>query len=630
MKSSVTSVGTLAKKVWREHSQVLWSNPYFVRLDTDTMTPGDFIVSQQDFFFAVQAWPGLFGILVDRTSDLEVRRILVANMVDETAMGQDPQGAHVNTFKAHLKRIEDGTIIDLSVRQVHARLKKAYQQLAPQKNDNANQSCLELLKIYDTMLSGYAGYNKALHATSADDQSDVLGAVWVALSLVNRGELAETQRLSLSKTAEAKFASILHALKAAPALAEAIPSMPEALELAVQALPPPRTRTDSHSQNFIQRLRELAYADQPIPCFLVLAIIEYVYTFASARIARYIDVNWPLPADQAHPHYDNHVELDIEHADGLFHAADLLRSADPEAVSDEECSAVLLKGLEMFANFYMRLETIGPALDPLLFANVFEDGQVELSLLDRVPGSPLELSVACIASGGDTIAALVNYPRPISVKAADVNPHQIAFLKKRLYAQDQAEFETVYARYERTLQISHRFVEDAGRLFNRERLILLFGEQAVGDASDAHLKEVFGRALRLARDRREQDAEDVWANLVLHAKPRDIPSSTLSNMKNVSLYCSSLEDMLERGEEGKFNLISTSNITDWGLDMGRFMQAVEGALAPGGQLVTRTMHGNISKLDVLNTSRGLQEVQVDGSMKDRTGLYTVRVWQKAY
>jgi hypothetical protein len=64
--------------------------------------------------------------------------------------------------------------------------------------------------------------------------------------------------------------------------------------------------------------------------------------------------------------------------------------------------------------------------------------------------------------------------------------------------------------------------------------------------------------------------------------------------------------------------------------MGRFLRAVEGALAPGGQLVTRTMHGKISKLDVLNMSRELQEVEVDSLIKDRTGLYTVRVWQKAY
>lgn len=369
---------------------------------------------------------------------------------------------------------------------------------------------------------------------------------------------------------------------------------------------------------FIEMVRERCDTGDVRETTVFLATIEYVYAHLSQSLAGAITDQFGL---ENCGHYAVHQDLDVDHARELFSAADRL--------GDGDASTVVHEAIRVFAQLYDDMETLlYQNLVP--FGNVYEDSGVELAFLPRQGQSvsnvaasfPPRCRVACVASGGCTALALAR--AGAHVDAIDRSRDQLTVVCAKATTPC-----SVRGVYERTFELVPFYVDRPGRLFNRRRLSYLFSEGAVGAATDEDFERIFTRAIAAQHNTLPQPPRPEHVrlrDLILYGKPHasaPLPLHTWDETFN--LYEGDLADFLG-ANEGLYDLVSTSNITDWATDgyVTHLARSCFCALKPGGIVVCRTMHGRDPTSAFLSAGLTLR----DTNFSDASGLYTVRVFTR--
>jgi len=345
--------------------------------------------------------------------------------------------------------------------------------------------------------------------------------------------------------------------------------------------------------------REATVAD----ALLTLGTIEYVYAHVSDFLARKIQDGYGVGGCA---HYAVHGDLDIDHAEALFHAADKILPRGSEA----RIEIYVESAVQMFQDLYDDLETV-PYAGLISFGNVWEDAEVEKALLPP-SCSP---RVCCVASGGCTVLSLAS--AGAHVDAVDLNKDQLDITREKISTPGLR----VKGKYERLFELVPYFRGRYGRIFNRRRLSFIFSSGAVGDATDETFSTLFTRAITHQKTRRQ---EDRLTRLILAGKPTS--SAHLPDaVSPVNLHHSDLTAFLSN-KSSAFDLVSLSNVTDWmPKETTRDLAtAALQALKPAGRVVCRTMHGADPSGIFLDTGFSLDPEPPE----DASGLYTVRVFVK--
>jgi len=273
----------------------------------------------------------------------------------------------------------------------------------------------------------------------------------------------------------------------------------------------------------------------------------------------------------------------------------------------------------------------------LLFGCMYEDVEIERSVFVR--GS----RVFCIASAGSSAMALSGEHEVVAV---DINPVQIAYVKRRL-----AGGPVERGSAERVLPFARRFAPLAGwtkkRLheflaleqpdeqiaywrahldthFLRTGLDLLFSATTLSAVYARSLIDLlpanFGAVMRQRMERcfgRHSNRHNPYARMLLLGEPA--PDSTMCP-NQIQLATADAADFLERQAAGSFNAFSLSNILD-------------GANAAYAERLFRAL-GHAASSDALVVLRSFREPGSDLSdnraADDRSMLWgTVSVWTAA-
>lgn len=242
----------------------------------------------------------------------------------------------------------------------------------------------------------------------------------------------------------------------------------------------------------------------------------------------------------------------------------------------------------------------------LLFGQMYEDSAVELEAFE--PGG----RIFCIASAGCTSFDLA--ARGDEVTAVDINPAQIAYVRRRLGG-GAMERGRIDRRFDRLRQIApalgwtratlERFCDldrtgeqlefwrrrlDTRRL--RIALAAAFSRRVLRRSYDLPFVDVlparFDRILRRRLERgfgRHPNAGNPFASALLLGRPRESAPAPLA------LETADAIDYLEACAPGSFDGITLSNILD-GADReygARLFDAVRRAAAPGAVVILRSM-----------------------------------------
>lgn len=159
--------------------------------------------------------------------------------------------------------------------------------------------------------------------------------------------------------------------------------------------------THTSVTTFNDRLDDVCANQSESFALACLGLIEMVYVTTSQLISEYMIQQFGIQS----PHYENHQELDLVHANKLFDACDIASDGDSNV-----CHRGFQMGLRLLYDLYYDLETIGPSKNPLYFANVYETSNVEISCIKHLKKlNPDKLRTLCITSGGDTIVRDIYY-----------------------------------------------------------------------------------------------------------------------------------------------------------------------------------------------------------------------------
>lgn len=136
---------------------------------------------------------------------------------------------------------------------------------------------------------------------------------------------------------------------------------------------------------FNKALTRIVTEEDVAVAIYTLASIEEAYVYASHEIAQYMLHTW----HQISEHYGLHETLDTEHAKQLYHAGDLYLASHLKAehnMTSDVCDRLKSQGRKLGTSllneFYSDLEITSLLTTNLMFGNVYEDTDVEISYVN--------------------------------------------------------------------------------------------------------------------------------------------------------------------------------------------------------------------------------------------------------
>lgn len=282
--------------------------------------------------------------------------------------------------------------------------------------------------------------------------------------------------------------------------------------------------------------------------------------------------------------------------------------------------------------------------NPIMFAQVREDPLVELAVLDKIDK---QARILIVGSGGCTLFSLLG-PKIGEIDVVDMNPGQIHLIQLKLElmkhfsssyllelfegTKDENFVENVYQLIRDNLNVEcanfwdqnldlfkmgltqcgvfeelfRELVQsgfDFEQVFSTDHLIELFGPDAVLNSN----KCLFSEHFRQVWNRYQQDnfvegnyfhhqiAYDSYPNIRLPIYFRNL-APIRGNINKVGFYNSSFIELLDSSDEENYDLINSSNLTDWmdpiGLDV--FIKKLYTRVKKGGYVVMRRLNGDYS------------------------------------
>lgn len=317
----------------------------------------------------------------------------------------------------------------------------------------------------------------------------------------------------------------------------------------------------------------------------------------------------------------------------------------------------------------------------MLFAQVREDPAIELYVATTLLGTGSGPRVLCIASGGCT--ALTLSAAAAAVTAIDMSLDQIYLceLKRalcihydiphilRMY-QTQGDLalkqDIVHDLYDNHKAISsdcyiywmdnpmllydginqcgvfeHLFEEvartgDFDRVFSRKALTTAFGETAVNQSTERefsdHFREVVAKYRAIYGDTEEDARKNYFYYQIAYNRyhplslPAYLQTATKEAIKgaDIRLIVGSFMEHLQAAPTGSYDMIQTSNITDWMTvdEISALLRELERVCAAGGYVVMRRLNSDLALADAIAAS-GLAStfVAVPLPIEDTTFFY---------
>lgn len=324
----------------------------------------------------------------------------------------------------------------------------------------------------------------------------------------------------------------------------------------------------------------------------------------------------------------------------------------------------------------------------LLFSQVREDPRIDLEVARQVAarrGEPARVLI--VASGGCTAVSLLASADVAEIHAVDLNPAQLHLaelrwraalelapdalrsllgegraaprlahyrgLRSRLSSaarehwdarEDQVafgvnrvgRFEELFRELSRRLAAGD-FREAFAATFERSKLTEIFGEAAVAYSMDRSFADHFESVFRDAMARWEPEAcyflhqvlrdgypEDP-AQLPPYFAPEFAARARAAGADRLHLHLGPFAEQLERlGDEARFDLVQTSNISDWmpqpALDA--MLDAVRRRLRPGGAVLARRLNGDHVLAEYVDRHFALdRELSAELRSSDRSFFY---------
>lgn len=238
----------------------------------------------------------------------------------------------------------------------------------------------------------------------------------------------------------------------------------------------------------------------------------------------------------------------------------------------------------------------------LLFAQVREDAELEIGLLEKMDGQSLRM--ICVASGGCLLLnILAACPQELSVDVVDLNSLQIQLAQKKLEVISQHS--SVNARhllaslnqsgaFERLF--ASRTPENHQELFSCTNLTAIFGPKAT--QSGLNYADHFDKVYQKAQANSNQFHEQLLYGEYRYHYPRylnlEIPLNSLAEIK---WHQSDLLSFLKQSPSTSFDLLHLSNIFDW--EAPEVWPEIVGEIArllkPEGRATIRSLGSEIAR-----------------------------------
>jgi S-adenosylmethionine-diacylglycerol 3-amino-3-carboxypropyl transferase len=145
-----------------------------------------------------------------------------------------------------------------------------------------------------------------------------------------------------------------------------------------------------------------------------------------------------------------------------------------------------------------------------------------------------------------------------------------------------------------------------GRVFERQKLIALFGEAAVNYSMDrsfgSHFATVFAQALDQFEPTENYFLTQIWTGryapgpdgLPLYLQPAALPTIQ-PNLSKLRLHAGKFVEQLQRlAGAGQYDLIQFSNLSDWmpAAERDQMLSLIRSSLSPGGAVIGRRLNGD--------------------------------------
>lgn len=404
---------------------------------------------------------------------------------------------------------------------------------------------------------------------------------------------------------------------------------------------------DTAGDAFNNKLSDYLKNKTLIENLCLLGAIEYYYVFISGFIIN----NMEYYIKGVQKHYTNHEVLDIKHSEYLFKLALVLGN-----ISETELDTSIDDGYKMLYDLYESLIDIDNLKSPVFFAQVREDPEVELEYL-RFGCDTKALVIASggdtILSIIDVFSKTSKQQNHLTIDAIDMNQSQLYLteLKRQLYENGcdlydywtksfkiddyltkvpEAEhnvkiinfirmYEHIFrngisrsGRFETLFDLVREINQLRSKLsgwkvwFDRKILTQVFGPNAVKYSMnrefDDHFSEIekWYQLILLGRPNYFVDQvlygtyyPDSLPKYMTTSRDKRIKNKNKNNI-NVNYEKTSLMDKLKTSPDETFDLIHTSNITDWSRpeDLRELLVNIKRCLKPNGVVVMRRLNSD--------------------------------------
>jgi S-adenosylmethionine:diacylglycerol 3-amino-3-carboxypropyl transferase len=297
----------------------------------------------------------------------------------------------------------------------------------------------------------------------------------------------------------------------------------------------------------------------------------------------------------------------------------------------------------------------------MLFAQVREDPLVELSVVNKLESNS---KVLCVTSGGCTVMSIL-CDKIHQLDAIDMNNSQnyLCELKvgvckyfnnlqdilnfyqgemtvtKNLVILNQINISENCRKYwldninnvcsgiNRTGKFEELFRYlvandfDYNKVFNREYLSIIFGEDAVKNSKDKEFYDHFSNVVEIYKQKYDPKDNYFYYQILHDSYPENNFPYYLTNLDNlkysdrINYVVGNYFDYISNVTDNYYNMIHTSNLTDWldnnKLDM--FVKNLHRILNNNGYLVMRRLNGDYKLKDIVSNYFEILDTPIDKS-----------------